>query len=503
MKNKALNLKLLMILTLLFSVNAVFGQQVALGDFDEQGDIGNAAIKGSAVYNKAAQTYLLSGAGKSLNSQLHYLCKKIKGDFILNATVTFIGKSDKSEREAGIIATEQPDTSSRFVSGNVYDSIPIPASMQFRKNKGEKIDHLSISSYRSMELSLERRGNIFSFSVAYYGENYKTVSKNIELDSNLFVGIYIRSATENKLEKAVFSNVRIIIPAPNNFRPYIDYIGSHLEMMNVATGLRKIVYSLPGVSIQAPNWTRDNKQLMYNVNGKIYTYELVNGKIVKLNTGTINNLDGDHVFSFDGKMLGISGPVGNRETIYIMPANGSDNPSKITTGETGPSYLHGWSPDKTTLVFTGKRNNIFDIYSINIATHKETRLTENAVLDDGPEFTPDGKYIYFNSVRTGTMQIWRMKPDGSNQEQITFDEYNNWFPHISPNGKWIVYLSFPKEIDPSDHPFYKNIYIKLMSASGGAPKTIAYVYGGQGTMNEPSWSPDSRNIAFISNSNFN
>lgn len=139
---------------------------------------------------------------------------------------------------------------------------------------------------------------------------------------------------------------------------------------------------------------------------------------------------------------------------------------------------------------------------MNIATHKETRLTNDAVLDDGPEFTPDEKYIYFNSVRTGTMQIWRMKTDGSGQEQITFDEYNNWFPHISPDGKWIVYLAFPKDIDPSDHPFYKKTYIKLMPASGGAPKTIAYIYRGQGTMNEPNWSADNKHITFVSNSDF-
>jgi len=122
-------------------------------------------------------------------------------------------------------------------------------------------------------------------------------------------------------------------------------------------------------------------------------------------------------------------------------------------------------------------------------------------LDDGPEYTPDGKWIYFNSVRTGTMKLWRMKPDGSNQQQITFDEYNDWFPHISPDGKWIVYISFPKEINPADHPFYQKVYLRLMPVSGGVPKTIAYIFGGQGTINVPSWTPDSKQIAFVSNTN--
>jgi len=198
--------------------------------------------------------------------------------------------------------------------------------------------------------------------------------------------------------------------------------------------------------------------------------------------------------------MGISNHLGNRSTIYVMPASGSDSPVQITQEASGPSYLHGWSPDKKTLIFTGKRNDVFDIWAIDVNTKKETPLTQSPTLDDGPEYTPDGKYIYFNSVRTGTMKIWRMKPDGSNPEQITFDEYNDWFPHISPDGKWIVFISFPKEIDPASHPFYKKVYLRIMASTGGVPKNIAYVFGGQGTINVPSWSPDSKSIAFVSNS---
>ena len=130
----------------------------------------------------------------------------------------------------------------------------------------------------------------------------------------------------------------------------------------------------------------------------------------------------------------------------------------------------------------------------------ETQLTHVDGLADGPEYSPDGNYIYYNSTASGTMQVWRMRPDGSMPEQLTFDERNNWFPHVSPDNKWIVYISFPESVNPADHPHYKRVELRLMPVDGGAPRTIAYLYGGQGSINTPSWSPDSKRIAFISNS---
>ena len=478
----------------------LFAQLSPLGVFDHHEDVGNPKLKGSAVYNPENQTYLLSGAGKNMwanADEFHFAWKKIKGDFIIQATVQFIGKGTIDHRKIGIIARDQLTTDSRYADACVHGDVL--SSLQFRPADGEVTDQLKVSSYHPTHIEFERSGNTFTFSAATFGENYKSVSKEIALNEEVYAGLFICSHAEDVMEQAVFSNVRIIIPAAKDFKPYTDYIGSHLEVMEVSSGLRKVLHSAPN-SLQAPNWTPDNKRLIFNAEGLLYHYDLATRQIAKLNTGAQNDNNNDHVLSMDGKMLGISNHLGNRSTIYVLPASGSDSPTQITEEAWGPSYLHGWSPDKKTLIFTGQRNKMFDIWAIDVATKKEKPLTESATLDDGPEYTPDGKFIYFNSVRTGTMKIWRMKVDGGSPEQITFDEYNDWFPHISPDGKWIVFLSFPPDIDPSSHPFYEKVYLRLMPSAGGVPRNIAYVYGGQGTINVPSWSPDSKRIAFISNS---
>jgi Tol biopolymer transport system component len=349
-------------------------------------------------------------------------------------------------------------------------------------------------------VQLERKGNMYFMSVATHGEPFLITTLTGEyLADEVYVGLFVCSHNPDVIEKAIFYNVRITQPAPEAFVPYRDYIGSNLEVLDIESGYRKIIHQTPD-AIQAPNWTSDGKSIIVNADGLLYKYDLPTDTIVKINTGFATANNNDHVLSFDGKMIGIShhsAKDNNQSIIYILPVGGSTKPKRIT--KLGPSYLHGWAPDGKTILFTGARNDQYDIYKISIKRKKEIRLTDAEGLDDGSEFTPDGKVIYFNSNRTGTMQIWRMRPDGSEQQQITSDGYNDWFPHISPDGKWIIFLSYGKEVDSGDHPYYKSVYLRLMPAAGGKPTIIAYLYGGQGTINVPSWSPDSRKVAFISN----
>jgi len=269
---------------------------------------------------------------------------------------------------------------------------------------------------------------------------------------------------------------------------------STLEIIDIASEGRSIVRRAKE-HFEAPNWSRDGKTLYYNGEGKIYTIPVSGGNPKLLDTGFSIKCNNDHGISPDGKLFAISGQSEDgKSRIYIMPSDGG-TPKLIT--DSAPSYWHGWSPDGKTLAYCAERNGEFDIYTIPAAGGKEIRLTDSLGLNDGPDYSPDGKYIYFNSARTGQMKIWRMRPDGSEQIQITpDDEYGDWFAHPSPDGKWIVFLSYDKRVE--GHPPNKNVALRMMSASGGEPKILAKVFGGQGTLNVPSWSPDGRQFAFVS-----
>ena len=483
------------------STAIVNAQDYSKNLFDGHSDVGACNLKGDLTIDPLNQEFVLSGSGNNIwfsEDQFHFAWKKMNGDFILQAHVNFIGEGHNAHRKIGWMIRQNLDPGSAHISGTVHgDGL---TSLQYRLSAGADMSERKSAIVSPDVIQLERKGNKFVFSCSARGNPYDTVMiTDNSLTGDVYAGLFICSHDNTVVEKAGFFNVRIIRPAKDDFVPYKDFIGSNLEVMDVETGLRKVIYQSP-VSIQAPNWSVDGKYLIYNSEGLLYKFNLEKGGTAAISTGFATNNNNDHVLSFDGKMLGISNHVAeeeNRSIIFTLPVEGGI-PKRITA--LGPSYLHGWSPDGKYLTYTADRNNNFDIYKISVRKKKEIRLTDAPGLDDGPEYSPDGKYIYFNSARTGIMQIWRMKADGSQQEQLTFGKFNDWFPHVSPDGKWIVFLSFPPEIKADDHPFYKHVYIRLMPVEGGTPKVIAYLYGGQGSINVPSWSPDSKRIAFVSNS---
>ena len=272
---------------------------------------------------------------------------------------------------------------------------------------------------------------------------------------------------------------------------------SILETMDVHSGERTVLKEFDYV-IEAPNWTKDGRYLVYNSRGHMYTYALANGEIKEIDTGFAVDCNNDHVLSPDNSQLAVSHHTNEdaASRIYILPFAGGQ-PVLVT--DKGPSYLHGWSPDGKRLAYCAERNGQYDVYSIAVAGGEETQLTDLPGLDDGPEYSPDGKYIWFNSVRSGLMQVWRMEADGSNPTHMVKEESNCWFPHVSPDGKWVVYIAYGKDdVKPGDHPANKNVELRLIPAEGGQSKTIAKLFGGQGTINVNSWAANGRTIAFVS-----
>jgi TolB protein len=272
---------------------------------------------------------------------------------------------------------------------------------------------------------------------------------------------------------------------------------SILETVDVHTGFRTVLKEFDHV-IEAPNWTQDGRSLIYNSRGLIYRYELASGDIQQIDTGFAIDCNNDHVLSPDNTRIAVSHFSNEDATsrIYILPIEGG---SPVLVTEKGPSYLHGWSPDGRRLAYCAERDGQYDIYTISVDGGAETRLTDLPGLDDGPEYSPDGQTIWFNSTRTGLMQIWRMNTDGSNPTQVVNEPANCWFPHSSPDGNWVVYLAYGKDdVAPGEHPANKHVELRLIPSDGGESKTIVKLFGGQGTMNVNSWSPDNRTIAFVS-----
>lgn len=277
-------------------------------------------------------------------------------------------------------------------------------------------------------------------------------------------------------------------------------VKSRLEILEISdhgeAGKRQTILEVPW-RIDAPFWSPNGQWIFFSSRGSIFKISPQGGSPCRIDTHFASRCNNDNVISADGKFLGISdGSQNNSSQIYIVPFEGGV-PRLVTKNY--PSYLHGWSPDRKWMTYTAMRNGgDGEIYVISSQGGDEIRLTNSPGLDDGSEYSPNGKRIYFCSTRSGLMQIWQMNSDGSEQIRLSDSPMNLWFPHIAPNGKWITSVAYSSDIDPGAHPANKNVELQIMPAEGGKSRTLVKLFGGQGTFNINSWSPDSRKIAFIS-----
>lgn len=285
-----------------------------------------------------------------------------------------------------------------------------------------------------------------------------------------------------------------------------DNTDSILCTMDVETGEETVLHEFPGI-IEAPNWLNDGNTLLYNADGKIYRYEIDKDHVEQVDTGFCVQCNNDHVPSPDNQLLAVSCMPpeltdGTYEShIYVLPMTGGE--PKDLTGP-GLSYLHGWSPDGKELAYCAFRKKPeeetmrIEICTIPSDGGEETCLTDGKGYNDGPEYSPDGKHIWFNSTRSGLMQVWRMNRDGSGLTQMTDSDANNWFGHVSPDGKHVIYLTFAKgELEPNEHLPNMYVSIGMMDYDGQNKKKLLDLFGGQGSINVNSWAPDSRRIAYV------
>jgi hypothetical protein len=484
------------------------------GVFESHADVGSVLHPGTLEYDPAKGAYTVSGSGENIWSTadaFHFAWKKVKGDASLAADILFLGKGGNEHRKAVLMVRQS------LGADSVYADVALHGNgltaLQYRDEKGAATHEIQTQETQpniagSERLRIEKRGNFVYLFLGDGGKelHYSGASMRVPLEATYYVGIGVSSHDQDVVEKAVFANVdlaRDLAPVAKTT------LYSTLERVTIRSTVRHVVYVAPE-RFEAPNWTRDGRSFLFNRNGSIYRLQVSGGEPALIDTGFAKRCNNDHGISPDQTSLAISDQSqgDNQSIVYIVPVEGGA-PRRIT--QRSPSYWHGWSPDGKTLAFVGQRNDEFDIYTIPVTGGEETRLTTAKGLDDGPEYSPDGKYIYFNSERTGHMQIWRMRADGSEQEQVTVDEWNNWFPHISPDGAWMVFLSYQPDV--KGHPENQDVMLRMMSLSNGKMSdgkmtdakasdkrisVLASLFGGQGTINVPSWSADSKAVAFVS-----
>lgn len=472
-----------------------------IGAFDTVCDVGIQRIPGSTNYNSQTQVYTITGSGNNIWSnqdEFQFAALQASGDFILTVQAAFRGQGKNLHRKWGIMFRQNTEGDAIHANAVVHgDGL---TSLQYRPAKGAQTDEVRAALTMPDFIQLERSGADIIMRAAKLGEPLVETGRiQIGLEAEVYAGLFVCSHEKDVTETVDFKNFRFDVPAAAGVDGSRVLSASRLELLEVETGNRQVIFSSTD-HFEAPNWSRDGRYLLYNQEGKIYKFPLDTPCPNLLETGKVTANNNDHGISFDGKMLALSSfteQVGRKSgsQVYVVGIEGGE-PVKLT--DQAPSYWHGWSPDGSILVYCAERESNYDIYSIPVTGGAETRLTTNPALDDGPEFSPDGKFIYFNSTRSGQMKIWRMTPDGSNQEQVSFGDCNDWFAHLSPDGTRMLYVSYPLSVPAPSHPHNQRVMIREQEVSSGKVRVLAHLYGGQGTMNVPSWSPDGKHVAFVS-----
>ena len=496
--------RFVLILSAVFIVSATVivaqGIPRTLGIFEGQSDVGSVVPPGALAFDAASQIYTVTAAGANLWSTtdgFHFVWKKVSGDVALTADINFPDASGNPSphRKAVLMFRQTLDADGVYADAAQHGSGM--TALQYRRDRGATTQDIELNIDAPQRIRLEKRGDIITMFLSLHGEALHQVGASIKLHLNgpFYAGVGVCSHNKDVTEKATFAHVELTPLSPSS-TPATLALYSTLQTIGIEDNFRRaVVIASERAHLEAPNWSRDGKTLIFDREGQLWTVPAEGGSPTLLNTGAAVHCTGSHGLSPDGKWLAIScGMAGKPETrVYIIPSSGGE-PRLVT--ENPYSYFHSWSPDGKTIAFTRPSHGSGNIYAISVEGGPETALTTGSGISDDPDYAPDGKAIYFNSDHSGSMQIWRMLADGTHPEQVTSDDYQNWTPHPSPDGKSVLFLSYDK--DATGHPANKDVALRILNVADGKVRVLVNLVGGSGTDNVPDWAPDSKSVAFVS-----
>lgn len=474
--------------------------QAPLGIFESQSDVGSVTPPGKLAYDPARRVYTIDSAGANLWSTedgFHFVWKKVSGDVSLSADVRFplTPAGASPHRKALLMFRQTLDSDAVYADAAIHGNGE--TALQYRRTKGDTTQDIAFNLGAPETFRIEKRGDVITLFVSMHGEPLHQAGASIKLhlEEPFYAGIGVCAHNKDAVERATFANVELKALSPPAAAARLA-LYSTLQTISIDNNARMAMVVLTERSrIEAPNWSRDGKSLIFTRGGKLWSIPTQGGEAAPIDIGGLNDCTGSHGLSPDGKWLAMTCtmPANPGRRVYIVPSGGG-TPRTVT--EHPDSYFHSWSPDGKTIAFTRPSHGSGNIYAISVDGGAETALTTGTGISDDPDYSPDGKYIYFNSDRTGSMEIWRMSADGSQPEQVTFDGMSSWTPHPSPDGKSILILSYGKGVN--GHPSGKDVTLRILNVSDGKIRDLVNIVGGSGSDNVPNWAPDGAHFAFVS-----
>jgi TolB protein len=475
----------------------------SLGIFAAQADVGRGVTPGTAVFNAATNTYTLTSAGANTwyhVDDFHFLWKKVSGDMTLTADIGFPKPAYTQEpnpHRKGILMFRQTlDAGAAYVAVGAH-GIGMTA-LQYRQERGANTQDIELNIDAPQTVRIEKRGDVFTLYLSMKGEPLHPVgaSVSLHLTEPFYVGLGALSHDVDTTDKVEF---RHVVLEPTAARPDSKpVLYSTLQTIQTEDQFRRamLIRTVP-TFMQSANWAPGGKSIYVQEDGRIlnipYLTPEAGGPPRTIAVAGLVDCSGNFGLSPDRHWLAVScaRTHGGTHEVYLVPPDGTGQPRQVTVNES-PSFFHAWSPDSQSLAFTRGSAGKADIFTIALGGGAEKRLTRDT-LNDGPDFSPDGQIIYFDSSRSGTTQIWRMHADGTLAEQITDDDAVNSSPHVSPDGKSLVFLSQPHGAGDGIGP----AALKIVALGDGLIRTLVDFQGNRGSLSMYGWG-DNNHLAFVS-----